>query len=114
LPWALQVLDTARALGLPDWYSAAGAIRNTVWDALHGSVSPTPHSDLDVIYFDAVNSPNDARCMPDGVVSSITNIFERRRLTTTAKYVAVRNERQYLRRSWTDMSWQFRFCARRA
>jgi hypothetical protein len=59
-PWLLQVLETVRVLGLPDWYLAAGAIRNTVWDALHGSASSAPYSDLDVIYFDAANSPSDA------------------------------------------------------
>jgi uncharacterized protein len=55
-PWLLQVLGTIRLLGLPDWYLAAGAIRNTVWDALHGSTSLQPHSDLDVIYFDPADT----------------------------------------------------------
>jgi hypothetical protein len=47
-------------LDLPDWYLAAGAIRNTVWDVLHGSTSLQPLSDLDVIYFDPANLTSDA------------------------------------------------------
>jgi hypothetical protein len=59
-PWLVEVLDAVRSLSLPDCYLAAGAIRNTVWDVLHGSISSQPHNDLDVIYFDSANSPNDA------------------------------------------------------
>jgi len=59
-PWLFTVLETVRSLGLPDWYLAAGAIRNTVWDVLHGSTSLQPLSDLDVIYFDPANLADDA------------------------------------------------------
>jgi len=59
-PWLLTVLETVRSLGLPDWYLAAGAIRNTVWDVLHDSTSSQPLSDLDVIYFDPANLISDA------------------------------------------------------
>src|SRR6187397_667376 len=59
-PWLFTVLETVRSLGLPDWYLAAGAIRNTVWDALHGSTSSKPQSDLDVVYFDRMNLACDA------------------------------------------------------
>ena len=54
------MLEAIRPLRLPDWYIAAGAIRNSVWDSLHGSLSPRPHSDLDVIYFDEANAISDA------------------------------------------------------
>jgi len=59
-PWLFRVLEIVRALGLPDWYLAAGAIRNTVWDALHGTTSLRPESDLDVIYFGSVELSHDA------------------------------------------------------
>ena len=59
-PWLLNVLETIRPFGLPDWYLAAGAIRNTVWDALTGSVRSEPDSDLDVVYFDSADAPNAA------------------------------------------------------
>ena len=32
----MDILKTVRTLNLPDWYIAAGVIRNTVWDVLHG------------------------------------------------------------------------------
>ena len=59
-PWLLDALEIIKSQGLPDWYLAAGAIRNTVWDALHGWVSMQPQSDLDVIYFDPGNPQNAA------------------------------------------------------
>ncbi|GFN33890.1 nucleotidyltransferase family protein [Paenibacillus xylaniclasticus] len=48
-------LRTARGLGLPDWYIAAGYIRTTVWDALHGYAPADRHDDIDLIYFDPKN-----------------------------------------------------------
>jgi hypothetical protein len=35
---------------LPDWFVGAGAIRNTVWDYLHGYTVPTPLADVDVAF----------------------------------------------------------------
>ena len=51
-PWLMDALKSVRDLQLPDWYIAAGAIRNTVWNYLHGY--PTTHNqkDVDVVYFD--------------------------------------------------------------
>jgi hypothetical protein len=59
-PWLVEALEAVRSLQLPESYLAAGAIRNTVWDALHGWTRSRPQSDLDVIYFDPVNLSNDA------------------------------------------------------
>jgi hypothetical protein len=59
-PWLVEALEAVRSLRLPESYLAAGAIRNTVWDALHGLTRSRPQSDLDVIYFDAVNLSDDA------------------------------------------------------
>jgi hypothetical protein len=41
-----------RDLGLMDWYIAAGLIRNTVWDTLHGCNQRSPLNDIDVVYFE--------------------------------------------------------------
>ncbi len=46
----------AGATGLPDAWIAAGAVRNAVWDALHGPDHSTPLTDVDVIWFDAMNA----------------------------------------------------------
>lgn len=53
----MSVLVEARALDLPDWWLAAGFVRNLVWDRLHGYIEPTPLNDIDLVYFD----PSDLR-----------------------------------------------------
>lgn len=50
--WLIDLLEIARACGLPNWYIAAGAIRNTVWDVLHNYDHRTPLADVDLVYFD--------------------------------------------------------------
>ena len=52
-PWLMEALRAARSLGLPHWALAAGAIRGTVWDRLHGFERVSQPSDLDLVYFDA-------------------------------------------------------------
>ncbi len=51
----MQALHTIHALHLPDAWLGAGAIRNRVWDHLHGWVTPSG-GELDLVYFDASNS----------------------------------------------------------
>jgi len=50
--WALPALAAARSLGLGRWCIGAGALRNLVWDHLHGHALPTPPADVDLAYFD--------------------------------------------------------------
>ncbi|ERM57259.1 hypothetical protein M565_ctg5P0230 [Vibrio cyclitrophicus FF75] len=52
----MQILDCVAQLGLPQCYVAAGFVRNLVWDHLHGHASPTPLNDIDVIYFDTIDT----------------------------------------------------------
>ena len=40
-PWFMQALAHARALRLRAWCVGAGAVRNLVWDALHGHATPS-------------------------------------------------------------------------
>lgn len=47
----MQALAVAEQLRLPEWWIAAGFVRNLVWDQLHGYSQPTPLNDLDLIYF---------------------------------------------------------------
>ncbi|MGQ7245026.1 nucleotidyltransferase family protein [Salinicola sp. V024] len=49
--WRMSALRQARSLGLPDWWLAAGFVRNLVWDRLHGHVPSTPLNDIDLVYF---------------------------------------------------------------
>ena len=50
-PDRIIMLRAIAALRLPDAWLAAGAIRNLVWDHLHGYATPTPLADADVIWF---------------------------------------------------------------
>ena len=52
-PWFMQALAHARALRLRAWCVGAGAVRNLVWDALHGHATPSALPDIDVAHFDA-------------------------------------------------------------
>ena len=62
-PWFMDALAHVRALRLGAWCVGAGAVRNLVWDALHGHPAPSALSDIDVVHFDAVDlsSERDAR-----------------------------------------------------
>ncbi|WP_175917806.1 nucleotidyltransferase family protein [Burkholderia pyrrocinia] len=50
--WCMSALSAARGIGLKSWCIGAGAIRNLVWDSLHGYATPTSLADVDVAYFD--------------------------------------------------------------
>lgn len=52
-PWFMQALQAARALALPSWCIGAGAVRNLVWDHLHGHREPSLLTDVDLAYFAA-------------------------------------------------------------
>jgi hypothetical protein len=60
--WCMSALSAVREMGLESWCIGAGAIRNLVWDALHGYEIPTHLADVDVAYFDAsdLSSTRDA------------------------------------------------------
>lgn len=51
--WMMDALRAARELGLRDWCIGAGALRNLVWDHLHGHAQPSSLADVDLAYFDA-------------------------------------------------------------
>ncbi|MEY9971107.1 hypothetical protein ABH966_001473 [Lysinibacillus sp. RC46] len=54
--WMMEILTTVEKLQLPDSWVCAGFIRSKVWDFLHKKEYRTPLADIDVIYFDKVNS----------------------------------------------------------
>jgi hypothetical protein len=55
-PWFMRALRAVCALELDDWCIGAGAVRNLVWDALHGKTSPSQLNDIDVAYFDVTDT----------------------------------------------------------
>ena len=61
----VEALRVAREVDAPDWLISAGAIRDAVWDALHGFPPATPR-DIDVGFFD----PDDLSPERDRAVES--------------------------------------------
>jgi uncharacterized protein len=53
-PWFMAALRAGRELGLAQWCIGAGALRNLVWDALHGQTS-SALADVDFAYFCAAD-----------------------------------------------------------
>src|ERR1700726_4885510 len=51
-PVLMRALHAARAVDPPDWLIGAGAIRDRVWDHLHGFTRATPVKDVDLAFFD--------------------------------------------------------------
>ncbi|WP_217283874.1 nucleotidyltransferase family protein [Pseudaquabacterium terrae] len=51
-PWLVTALQAVRDEGLASWCIGAGAVRNVVWDHLHGHTVPSALADVDVAYFD--------------------------------------------------------------
>ncbi|MEH7106486.1 nucleotidyltransferase family protein [Bacillus sp. JJ1764] len=50
-PWMMDILKTAKAVQLPDWWVCAGFVRSKIWDTLHNFSDRTPIPDIDLIYF---------------------------------------------------------------
>ena len=51
-PLVIEALRAARDIAAPDWLVCAGAIRDAVWDDLHGRPLTTMPRDIDVGFFD--------------------------------------------------------------
>lgn len=58
--WFMRALRAGAALGLSSWCIGAGALRNLVWDHLHGYEVPSALADVDFAYFDAGDLRPDA------------------------------------------------------
>ena len=59
-PWLMAALVKAQKLKLKSWCIGAGAIRSVVWDKLHGFTRPTAIADIDLVYFDPLQSDPEA------------------------------------------------------
>lgn len=51
-PVLMRALRAVRTVDPPDWLIGAGALRDRVWDHLHGHTPASPSRDLDVVFFD--------------------------------------------------------------
>lgn len=54
-PWFMAALRAGRELGLTQWCVGAGALRNLVWDALHGHAQRSVLADVDLAWFCATD-----------------------------------------------------------
>lgn len=54
-PVLVDVVERARDLALPDWYLAAGAVVQTIWNAVTGRPPGYGIGDYDLIYHDAAD-----------------------------------------------------------
>lgn len=53
----MQALEMARSLHLRSWCIGAGAVRNCVWDHLHGFSAAKTLDEVDLVYFDNNAAP---------------------------------------------------------
>lgn len=67
----ITALDCVNSLRLPQCYIAAGFVRNLVWDSLHNKQIPTALNDVDVIYYDANESNENAYLKYESQLSSL-------------------------------------------
>ncbi|TDZ23528.1 hypothetical protein Cob_v003324 [Colletotrichum orbiculare MAFF 240422] len=70
-PTLLAVLARARALDLPDWYLAAGALSQTIWNSVSGNPAETGIRDYDLVYF----SPDASYEAEDAVIRRGRTLF---------------------------------------
>src|SRR5690349_7643883 len=54
-PPLMRALRAARPVDAPDWFIAAGASRDVVWDDVHGRDLTAIPRDLDLIFFDPLD-----------------------------------------------------------
>ena len=66
--WLINAFKIVRELALPDWFIAAGAIRNTVWNYLHGYTTQSHQRDIDVIYYDISDMEGDKERSSEGIL----------------------------------------------
>lgn len=52
----MEVLRAARSCALPDWVVGAGVLRDLVWDEMHGGFDPARINDVDVAFFDPLDT----------------------------------------------------------
>jgi HAD superfamily phosphoserine phosphatase-like hydrolase len=68
--WRMGCLQAVAYLRLPDWYIAAGFLRNAIWDVRHAKLVRTPLNDVDVVYFDLRDHGTDAETRIESVLQT--------------------------------------------
>jgi hypothetical protein len=74
-PCLMEALRAARDVDPPDWLVSAGALRNAVWDHLHGFATPSRLADIDVGFFDAADlTPARDRSVEDALRARLPDV----------------------------------------
>ncbi len=69
------MLEQIRGMSFASWAIGAGAIRNLVWDELHGLAVRTPLQDIDLVFYDdALNVQEESR-MLERVQQQLQQVF---------------------------------------
>ena len=55
-PERAAIIASVSSMGLPECWIAGGFVCNRVWDMLFRNGEPTPHTDVDVVYFKPLHS----------------------------------------------------------
>jgi hypothetical protein len=73
--WFMRVLEAVAECNLPDWCVGAGALRNIVWDHLHGHIQPSHLADVDVAFFDSADlSPERERAIQRQLTERVPDV----------------------------------------
>lgn len=70
-PILMDMLRAVNAVGLPDAWIAAGAIRSAVWDTLHGRPVATDWADVDVLFFDGADVSREREAAAEAQLSTL-------------------------------------------
>ena len=70
-PVLMETLETAKTMGLPDWWVVSGAIYNQVWNDLTGRPEMYGVKDIDLFYFD----PDTSWEAEDAVIQRGASLF---------------------------------------
>ncbi|WP_413192528.1 nucleotidyltransferase family protein [Pararobbsia alpina] len=73
--WLWPALVAVRSLNLHSWCIGAGAVRNLVWDSLHGFAAPSALPDVDVAYFDTTDLSADRDASFESELTSLRPEF---------------------------------------
>jgi hypothetical protein len=70
----MDALAAAREVDPPDWLIGAGAIRDLVWDHVHGCREPHRPKDVDLVFYDDASGARSEQSVLDAVRALAPNV----------------------------------------
>jgi uncharacterized protein len=71
----MRALEAARDLRLSSWCIGAGVVRNLVWDHLHRFELETSPEDIDLVFYDASNLPQNLELHLEATLAKLEPTF---------------------------------------